>query len=278
MELSKLYVIQCITIASGNLRLNSDKISAVTSFKEYLAKKDNLLEIFQKMKKVTELSKIAIHLNEILNFAADPKIDLLKISEKFREHIVLIGRDLSIFLDAITPVQLKNVLDEFEKNLNLSVNTNPTIEKEKILTEKQETEKLKKEYILDEEEAEEYNFEQYQKAVLGPIKELDGFLERLENMDTTIDEMEKYFQLMNNNSVLSQKAGFEIITNMHSYFSGTLKLIMDSKLSAEHVTIEKMRACLIVIAALIREKEVDITSYLNKAESLGRMLQNFKKE
>ncbi|MFH0734416.1 MAG: hypothetical protein V1773_09085 [bacterium] len=277
MEISKLYVIQCITLASSNLRLNSDKIASVTLFKEYLTKKENLLEIFQKMKKVTEFSKIAIHLNEILNYSADPKLDFLKLSERFKEHIVLIGRDLSAFLDAVTPVQLKNVLDEFEKNLNLSSSSNSSAGQIKINDEKKETDRLKEEYIFDEEEVvEDYNFEQYQKTVLNPIKELDGFLERLENMETTYDEMDKYYQLMDKNSILSQKAGFEIITNMHSYFAGTLKLIMDSKLAADHLTMEKMRACLIVIAALIREKEVDITSYLNKAESLGKMLQNFK--
>jgi hypothetical protein len=35
-----------------------------------------------------------------------------------------------------------------------------------------------------------------------------------------------------------------------------------------------MRACLIVIVAVVRGKEVDITNYLNRAENFGRQIQD----
>jgi hypothetical protein len=37
-----------------------------------------------------------------------------------------------------------------------------------------------------------------------------------------------------------------------------------------------MRASLIVIVAVVRSKDVDITGYLNKAEELGKRIQNLK--
>ena len=43
-----------------------------------------------------------------------------------------------------------------------------------------------------------------------------------------------------------------------------------------HDVIEAMRACLIVIVAVVRGKELDITNYLNRAEAFGREIQSLK--
>jgi hypothetical protein len=40
--------------------------------------------------------------------------------------------------------------------------------------------------------------------------------------------------------------------------------------------IEALRACLIVIVAVVKGKEVDITNYLNKAEEFGKKIQSIK--
>jgi hypothetical protein len=40
--------------------------------------------------------------------------------------------------------------------------------------------------------------------------------------------------------------------------------------------IENLRACLIVIVAVVRGKDVDINNYLNKAEEFGNKLATIK--
>ena len=86
------------------------------------------------------------------------------------------------------------------------------------------------------------------------------------------DDLIFFTELMNNNAELSEKIGFEVITNMHKIFAGTLTKIKEEKIKPDVNIAEQMRACLIVIAAVVREKDVDITSYLNEAETLGKRI------
>jgi len=277
MNLPSIYLTQCISYAASNLRITSEKIATVTIFRDYLASKEKLAELFPPMKKITELSKIAIHLNEIYNYCIDPKIEVIRISEKFKEHALILSRDLTSFLEVVDQEKIKQVLSNLENLYNaLLKETQEEIAAANDKQSQKSNDKLKEEFILSDDSVEEYSFEFFQQSVLTPIKELDAFLERLENFEATIDEMKKYLSLIENNTKLSQKSGFEIITNMHNYFGEALKQIIENKIIIDHSIIEKMRACLIVIAALIREKEVDITSYLNKAESLGKFLENTK--
>jgi len=45
--------------------------------------------------------------------------------------------------------------------------------------------------------------------------------------------------------------------------------INNGKLLVDKTVIESLRACLIVIVAVVKRKEVDITGYLNRAEEFG---------
>ena len=81
MDLVKHYIIQSIIIASNNLRLNNQQIEVVALLKEAINKSDNLSDDLINMKKITELSLLAIRLNEIYNSLTQSQIDFLKISE-----------------------------------------------------------------------------------------------------------------------------------------------------------------------------------------------------
>jgi len=59
---------------------------------------------------------------------------------------------------------------------------------------------------------------------------------------------------------------------MHKIFSSALDLIKNKELLPIIPVIEGMRACLIVIVALVRGKDVDITLYLNRAENFGKQI------
>ena len=86
MDLIKVYLIQSITSAANNLRLNAQQIEVVGLLRETIITSKDVGAEFLKMKKSTELSKLAIRLNEIYSFLTQGKVDFVKISEQFREH------------------------------------------------------------------------------------------------------------------------------------------------------------------------------------------------
>ena len=63
---------------------------------------------------------------------------------------------------------------------------------------------------------------------------------------------------------------------MHRIISRALLLIKNRELMPGKEVIESLRACLIVIVAVVRGKDVDINNYLNKAEEFGNRLATIK--
>ena len=78
MDLIKQYIVQSITTASGNLRLNNQRIEVLAMLKEVILKSKNIQQDLNQMKKITELSKIAIKLSEIHHYLSEGSIDFLK--------------------------------------------------------------------------------------------------------------------------------------------------------------------------------------------------------
>ena len=77
---------------------------------------------------------------------------------------------------------------------------------------------------------------------------------------------------MRKHAELSKKVGFEILCNMHLIFAKGIELVLDGEIIADSEVIENLRACLIVIVAIVRSKDVDITNYLTRAENFGKSL------
>ena len=65
---------------------------------------------------------------------------------------------------------------------------------------------------------------------------------------------------------------------MHTIVADSLRLITSGEINPVKEVVESLRACLIVIVAVVRGKEVDITNYLNRAEDFGRKIQSLIKE
>ena len=86
MDIVKQYLVQCISTAANNLRLNSQKIEIVAMLRDIIVKSNNLDDDIHNMKKITELSTLAIRFNEIYSYLSQPQIDLFKFSEKIKEH------------------------------------------------------------------------------------------------------------------------------------------------------------------------------------------------
>jgi hypothetical protein len=282
MDLIKHYINQSITIAANNLRLNNQQIEVVALLKQTISKSENLSDDLINMKKITELSLLAIRLNDIYNSLTQNPIDLLKISDQFKEHSRYLIKDLGHMLEITTPTVFKTAIEKLngvivfpkeEIKIDLSKripDDNPFI--------KSETEEIKEKIFFseDDESEDEEIIQKFEPTILGPIKPLDSLLKKISNNEIDYEELIKFAQIMDDNAILSRKIGFEILSGMHRIISRALILIKNRELMPGKEVIENLRACLIVIVAVVRGKDVDINNYLNKAEEFGNKLATIK--
>lgn len=283
MDLVKQYINQSITIAANNLRLNNQQIEVVALLKETINKSENLSDDLIDMKKITELSLLAIRLNEIYNFLTQNPIDLLKLSDQFKEHSRQLIRDLGHMLDISTPSSFKTAIEKLKTGFGsiseeIKVDLSKRIPEDNLFS-KNETEKIKEKIIL-EDESEEIDddelIQNFESTIINPIKPLDNLLKKLPSEEIDYEELIKYSKVMKTNAALSRRIGFEILSNMHNIISKSLLLIKNRDLMPGKDVIESLRACLIVIVAVVRGKEVDISNYLNKAEEFGNKIATIK--
>lgn len=290
MNLSKKYIIQAISVAANNLRLSSDKIETVAILRSHIQQCEELEKDILKMKSKTELSKFAIKLWEAFKYIKSSNIDFLKISEMFKEHSYNLVMELSNLLDNTTPEELIKIFDSMldkEEEISVELGDNG-IKTElpntisfghvEILDEEQtkesvERDELKEELILGGiEESENFNFENFEEEILKPINRLEKLLVVISKGEADENEILEHIAVMKKNAKFSKEVGFTIISEMHTIFYKTLISIHSKKIISDKNLIEALRACLIVIVAVVRSKDVDITNYLNKAESLGEYL------
>lgn len=285
MEFIKQYITQGISAAANSLRLSTHQIEIVALLKDAIIKSDDLGNDLMRMKKITELSTLAIKLTEIYNFLDHNTIDFFKISDQFKDHSRNLIKDLNHLLDTTTPLAFKNALEKLhpkeesiEKETKEEINID--LSKRKVDEEiflKPETEKIKEKIILeDENDNEELFIQNFETNILRPIKPLDVMLKNLSNADFDYEEISSYIKVMSDNGRLSKKIGFEIISDMHETIAKTLTLIKNRKLMPGKEIIEGLRACLIVIVAVVKGKEVDITNYLNRADELQQKISKIK--
>ena len=283
MDFIKQYIIQSISAASNNLRLDTQKIEVVSLIRELIAKADNLEKEIKLMKTSTELSTFAIRLDEIYRYLSQGTIDLLKISDKFKEHSQYLISDLSRLLDAVNPTSFRETVskirengltNDFDNNINI---TSRNTDESHI--EKSETDILKEKIIMEDEPVEPGTlFQNFEEAILQPIKNVDELLKTLLVSNPDPEELIKCCEILESNGNLAEERGFEIISNMNNIVAKGLLLIRANELTPTKEIVESMRACLIVIVAVVKGKDVDITSYLNRAESFGRQIKSIKIE
>lgn len=282
MDLIKQYIVQSISAASNNLRLNTQKIEVVALLRETINRSQNLENDIREMKKITQLSKFAIRLQEIYNYLTQSHVDFFKLSEKFKEHSQYLIKDLSSLLETVNPQVFKTAVEKLYPSSSIpgiSIVNGETIDvdlsKRKItkVFESSETDIIKGNIILEEEKDNDEIFHDFEIQVLRPVKSLDSFLQKLDSGDINREELLEFKYSMQKNAELSAAQGFDIIAGMHEIIVKSLTLIDEGMLMAERHTIESIRACLIVIVAVVKGKEIDITNYLNRAEEFGKEIQ-----
>jgi len=286
MNFSKQYIIQAISVASNNLRLSSDRIEAVAILRDYIQHCENLDEAISGMKSKTELSKFAIKLGDAFRYTKSSSLDFLRVSEVFKEHSHNLVMELSNLLDIITPEKLREIFDSMtvqeeisvelgsnKKNVELPSDIRIEIDREEKTKESVERDELKEELILGEiEGTPSYDFDDFEEEILKPISKLEKLLKALLLGEVSELELAKFIKIMKQNAEFSKEIGFTILTEMHVVFYTALVYVRDEKIVVDKNLIESLRACLIVVVAMVRGKDVDITNYLNKAENLGKYL------
>lgn len=291
MKFTKQYILQAIAIASNNLRLSSDRIETVALLKDYLHNSEDIEKEIAFMKTKTELSKFAIKLGEAYKFIDGANIDFLKLTDIFKEHSNNLINELSNVLDQVNVEELKSILSPEENSEELAIDLGhtestknlPDDRYEKFFEEDsdkpkdiKERDNLKEELILEEFENEtQFDFSEFEDKILKPVAKLEKMISVLATNEYSEKEILKYIVLMKKNAELSNEIGFSILAEMHSIFYTALEKIHKGKIKIDRNLIESMRACLIVIVAIVRSKDVDITAYINRAEKLEKYLETY---
>lgn len=309
MDFIKQYILQSITAAAGNLRLNNQRIESIAILKEAIVKSNDIKHDLNQMKKITELSKFAIKLSEIHSYLSEGTVDFLRLSDKFKEHSFNLIKELNNMLDLVEPNSIKqkleNILEPKDKTSELivehehpkeniassnsiietidensivnkhGIETNAKIELRDNFTDKTEIDENKNNKT---EIGEDISFDSFESVILKPIKAIDLMLTQFTLDSELPPEIEAYAKQMAINAELSLRNGFEILAQMHKILSKGLMHIQNKTLKPSKEVIESLRACLIVIVAVVKSKEVDIRNYHNRAEVFGKFLNTIKTE
>lgn len=291
MKFTKQYILQAIALASNNLRLSSDRIETVALLKDHFHNCDDIEKEIAFMKTKTDLSKFAIKLSEAYKFIDGANIDFLKLTDIFKEHSNNLIVELSNVLDQVNIEELKSILNPKENSEELAIDLGhtestknlPDDHYEKYFEEDddkpkdiKERDNLKEELILEEIEDEtQFDFSDFEEKILKPVAKLEKMLNGLATNEYSQKEIQKYITLLKKNAELSNEIGFNILAEMHIIFYTALEKIHDKNVKIDKKLIESMRACLIVIVAIVRSKDVDITMYINRAEKLEKYLKSY---
>ena len=269
MDLVKVYLIQSITTAANNLRLNAQQIEVVGLLRETVVNSKDLGAELLLMKKTTELSKLAIRLSEIHSFLTQGKVDFVKISEQFREHSRYLIRDLNQFLENVSPKIYKDAFNKINNGNSTPLDVE-LVDRSNLAGEIMVANVSKAdENILEAEKINSRQVIDFEKKILSPVKSLDDMLKKIPSGSVSEKELMNYSELMKEHSTLASSQGFHVIAKMHEIIALALSAVINGKLFADKTVIESLRACLIVIVAVVKRKDVDITGYLNRAEEFG---------
>lgn len=288
MDFIKDYLIQVLTDCSNKLRLDSSKLEVITLLKEQIYKSESPEVLFRNMKKVTEFAKLAIRLNDIYVYLNTTKIEFRTISKKFEEHSDLLLKDLTPFLDILTGVRFQKAMEkvlffsgsavmnpgQVSAIIDFSAPKGSRVTTESLHqnTEEPEPENQDTEIPDDPDHDSDMTYQQYESRILHPIRGLDEILKALLSGEYNADDLTHYSKLILWNSQIAMKFGTEIVAKMHLIVAKALPMIRDGELKPTKDTIESIRACLIVIVALVRGKGVDIKMYIDRAEEFGKKI------
>mgnify|MGYP001351601667 FL=1 len=287
IQFEKQYIVQAISLSANSLRLNNDKIEVVTLLKQFIMQSTDLAYDMSIMKRITETSRLAIRIADIHTALSTGRIDFNTLSEKFKDHCRFLVSDLSLFLDSVSPASFnvilervqKSVLPESLKDLPIETISKTDVQDEAVKPKELEknVEQLKEEFIMDGVEDDDDDFfSDVERNVLQPIKEIDALLLRLTEGESPGKDILFFAKILKKNGERLERFHTSILPSMHYTLHDAFHYIYEGKLTPSLMVTESMRACLIVIVATIRNKEVDINTYFNKAEAFTNLIKSME--
>ncbi len=284
-DITKTYLEQCFDKALTGIQLKAGQVEIVTKLRELLFKGNNIKGIIERMKKSTELSTFGIKVGEAYAFIEENEIDFSSVSHHFNEHTEKISQTIRNLIESVSwenfqrTIARLNELElaeeegkkEKEEQIEFMLDYKPTENDD------EETLEMKKDFILDDEVLiRDISFDEYREKILDSVKKIDELLNNLQENNYNDELLLKCIKTVETNKTLSENHNFEIITKMHGILADSLKLVGRDIVKINNQLIYAMRSCLIVIVAIIKDKKVDITEFLERAEFLGRELDKIK--
>jgi hypothetical protein len=198
-------------------------------------------------------------------------VDFVKISEQFREHSRYLIRDLNQFLENVSPQVYKDAFIKInngnQRIIDVELVDRSNYAGQIMVNEDKDQNKTGFTNDIEKQMTSSIDFE---KKILGPIKSFDELLKDLASSKMNQKELYDYIEIIQDNAALSNQRGFKVLAKMHMILESGFRDIVTSNLVVDKTVIDALRACLIVIVAVVKKKEVDISGYLNRAEEFAR--------
>ncbi len=238
MNWEKEYIVQTYENAAGNLRLVSDRLINHTLMKEFISDCEKIEAAVNEMKKVTEFAKFAVKLGGIIDFTRTVPnfIDLSAEMTKQINDLIPIVREM---LDEFKPEEFSVKLGEIRENLFAKNNDNSNVPNTDNVIE-----------------------------VVNLIRKIDDYLNLCAKGEISSDDKEKFMEIVNRMNALLAPFENPLVLEMKEIFNALFGNII-SKGFSEAEEIEAMRACLIVIVAKLKNKDVDVSQFIELARNVA---------
>lgn len=289
MDLRKQYLIQCIVTASNALRLNAHNIEVLALLRQSIASSEDLESDFIQMKKIMELAKLSARLLEIYNHLTKNRIDFTKLSIQFAEHSRSLVNDLGYLLERAVITKFAPALNQIQKNgksdtieLDLTGRKDRSFTKDSFEEDgstQQTGEKVQLSEILYEKsipiepslpESEKLfsinNFETFEKIVLEQINLYQPLMQDIEAMRSNSEELLVFSKAMKELAEHSENYSITLLAKMLDTMSKGAFLLANKRIPEVKQVAESFRSCMIVAVTMIKQKQIDISVYVTKAE------------
>ncbi len=236
----KEYIVQTFVNSAHELRLTSHRIVIINLMKDFLYKCGDIDFAVSELKKITEFSKFAIRLGRI-NLFTKNRPDFLSISSIIKNESQSMIPIVQQMIDSLSIEFAEKKLSEIKKK---KMNNEETIEK------------------IDESEVGDEK-DELKKGILSFIRKADELLTDLEESGISTEQEEEILYELNFLRKRLLILDNDLVENMFSVFDALFKEMRNSENRDE--TVEALRASMIVVAATIREKDVDLTPFIERA-------------
>ncbi len=238
MSWEREYIVQTYENAANNLRMTSRRLVNHTLFKEFLSECENLEKAIDEMKKITELAKFAIKLGKVYEYTQSPP-EFIKLTEVMSRQINELIPEVREILDEYEPEYISGKLNSIQAVLNNDVSAQANDDTTENIIE-----------------------------VVGLIKKVDDYLNLCVTGEISGDDKEKFMEIVNRKNSLLHNFSDPLVNEMREIFNELFGNIISNGVSQPE-EVEAMRACLIVIVAKLKNKDVDVSQFIELARNVA---------